>query len=140
MILLKALIDRYWPHLLIIITIGLGVWFLDHRGYERAKQEQALEEARAAAQASELRRQIEQALNERLNRIDHALAERIDAIDRRHRTHLTPIIEREIRNDPRLTDPAAGLSDSVRSALNTARRGDDSAAAEQPRRPMPAGQ
>lgn len=57
----------------------------------------------------------------KLAELDTRTAERLSQIDVEERTIVQPVITREIRNDPRLSNPAAGISNGVRDALNSAR-------------------
>jgi hypothetical protein len=124
-----AILARWWPQLALAALIVGGGWYLDHRGYRRAEAAHALADARAAAQTAALRRAMEQALADRLAAIDRNLADRIAGIEATQRTVVQPVIEREIRNDPRYTDPRCAVSDSVRDALDSARAGQPPAAA-----------
>lgn len=127
------LLGRHWPRLILLAGLAFGFWYLDHRGYQRARAEAALAEAREAARTSELLRRIEAAMNARLAEIDGRLASRVAGIERTRIT-LQPIIEREIADDPRLADPAAGVSERMLRAINAARgaAGDPAAAGEHP--------
>lgn len=121
MSILTGFLARYWMQIGILAALAFGVWYIDHRGYERAEAYYKKEEAAAQARAVALARQLEQAMTTKLNELDTRTAERLSAIDIEERTVVMPTITREIRNDPRLSDPARGVSDGVRNALNSAR-------------------
>lgn len=123
----------YWLQLGILAALAFGVWYIDHRGYQRAKHHYEQQERNAQARAVALARRIEQAMTTRLNELDRQTADRLREIDVQERTVVQPIIQREIRNDPRLSDPARGLSGELRDALNSARAASGDAAAPRER-------
>lgn len=110
MTVLATIFGRFWPHLLAATAIISAILYLEHRGYERARADQAALEARIGAR-------IALAVED----IDKRTAERIAGIDTTQRTVVQPVITREIMSAPRLSDPAAGITDELRGALNRAR-------------------
>jgi len=119
--MIVAFLTRYWPQLGILAALVLGLWYVDHRGYQRAKGHYEAAEAKAQARAEALARRLEQVMTAKLAELDTRTAERLSQIDVEERTIVQPVITREIRNDPRLSNPAAGISNGVRDALNSAR-------------------
>lgn len=111
----------YWMQISILAALAFGVWYIDHRGYERAEDHYKKQEAQAQIRAEALARQIEQTLTTKLGELDTRTAERLSQIDVEQRTVVMPTLTREIRNDPRLSDPANRLSDGVFNAVNSAR-------------------
>lgn len=116
------------PYAGFVIALGLAVWYIDHRGYQRAQEEaerDRLEESLTRAEAEQLLdkqiKQWEEKLDERLAESDARLAKRIGQIDTVNQTIIQPTLEREIRNEPRFTDPASGLTDGMFRVLNQAR-------------------
>jgi hypothetical protein len=122
-----SLLGRFWPHLAALAALLGAVWFLDHRGYQRAEREHELAEARAAAHQSELRRIIERGMAEDMQRIENSLAARLRGISQSNAATQT-IIEREVSRAPNLRSPACTMPSSVRDALNAAARAGDNPA------------
>ena len=112
----------------VLLLLG-AVWFLDHRGYQRAKHEAELADAREEASRLQMRAEIDrqvQGLEGRMQKIvsesDTRLRQQIDSIEVQNRTIIQPTITREIQNGPpRLTDPGSGITPGLRDALNAAR-------------------
>jgi hypothetical protein len=116
---MPALILRFLPHIAIAGLLLFGVWKIDQAGYRRAV---AQIERQNAAQA----RKIEALLAGEIAGLDRRMAGRLDAIEAAARTR-SIIIEREVANDPRYTDPRCALTPGVRDAVNAALRGDTAA-------------
>jgi hypothetical protein len=119
---------KYAPYGILAVLLVVGLWFVDHNGYKRAQTQDQLQTERD----NNLRLQVknwmqqqvsifEREMQIKVNESDQKLAERIDAINVEERTIVQPTIQREIRNDPRLSDPNLGLSDSLWGALNVSR-------------------
>jgi hypothetical protein len=119
---------KYAPYGILAVLLVVGLWFVDHNGYKRAQTQDQLQTERD----NNLRLQVknwmqqqvsifEREMQIKVNESDQKLAERIDAINVEERTIVQPTIQREIRNDPRLSDPSLGLSDSLWGALNVSR-------------------
>ena len=117
---MPALILRFLPHLAIAGLLLFGVWKIDQAGYRRAV---AQIERQNAAQA----RKIEVLLASEIAGLDRRVAGRLAAIEDAARTR-SIIIEKEVANDPRYTDPGCALTAGVRDAVNAALRGDPAAA------------
>lgn len=118
---LAAFFTRNWLQLGILAALAFGYWYIDNRATKREKARYEAAEVKAQARADALARQIEQTMITKLAELDTRTAERLREIDVQERTVVQPIITREIRNDPRLSDPAHGISDGVLGALNQAR-------------------
>ncbi|MFC3795307.1 hypothetical protein [Sphingobium agri] len=118
-----ALFSRIWPHLLAIAAIVGVVWYLDHRGYQRAVTDARLERAEAAAAFNILLRRSEGRLSAIVTSNDRALADKVAALRAYHSTILQPSFEKEIANDPLLARANARLSDGLLGQLNAARTG-----------------
>lgn len=110
---------RHWQIIAAIGAVLAAAWYLDHRGYQRAKQHEAIEKA----EADRIIRETEKALLQQITDIDQLTANRLGEIDTQHRTIIQPIIQREVASDPRYTDPRCAIPDSLRDSLNSARRG-----------------
>lgn len=117
--LIGAFLLRNWQHLLIGALILFAIWKIDQNGYNRAKsQAEAAERARQEME-SRIARQMEKALSERFRAIEGHVSKEVARIDAAEGSTRT-IIQKEIRNDPRLSDPARGMSDELRAALDRA--------------------
>lgn len=103
-----AILGRVWPYLALAgVIIGSMLW-IDSRGYQRAKDDQAKADARRTKE-----------LVAAIVVIDRKHAARIAAIDNTERT-VTNTLIREVQSDARYSDPA-GLSPSIVHQLNEAR-------------------
>lgn len=107
---MTALLARFWPHLAVALAVIGVLFWVDDRGYQRAKADQAALEQR-----------ISERVSDAVAEIDRRNAARFAEIDSADRTVIQPIITREIASDPRFSDPAAGITDGMRDALNRAR-------------------
>lgn len=130
---LKAL-----PYVGAVVLVGGAVWYIDHRGYERAeeyaKTEKLRDEKARLEQRSELVEQVgnvQAGLQDTVIQIDSRVGARLGRLDVEERTIVQPTIVKEIQREKRLSDPAAGITDGLRDAINTARSAS--------RRPCPAG-
>lgn len=119
---------RILPYVGFALALGLAVWYIDHRGYERAQAEaerDKLEESLTRAEAEQLLAQQirvwEEKLDEKLAESDARLAQRIGQIETVNRTIIQPTLEREIRSETRFSDPALGITDGMLRVLNQAR-------------------
>lgn len=101
---------RLLPHIGIALAVLAGVAYIDHRGYQRAQDDQAA-----------LERKITDKINDAVAEIDRKTAASLANIDTADRTIIQPTITREIASDPRYSDPACSLSGGVFDALNKAR-------------------
>ncbi|MBB5684279.1 hypothetical protein [Sphingobium boeckii] len=118
---MTALLGRYWPHLAIAAAVLFGVWWIYSSGAAAAERKAAHRQLVGEVLEQKRLRRIESAFADGLAKVDQALAARIAAIDVTERTIIQPKIEREIIRESRLSDPAAGLTDGLRAAINAAR-------------------
>lgn len=110
----------FLPHIAIAGLLGLVVWWIDHQGYQRARDDA---DRRAAKLENVLRsdlRQSEARLAGTIMETAGKTRATIDAIDLRSTTIIKPTITKEIAREARLSDPALGLSDGLRAAVNRA--------------------
>ncbi|AYJ85787.1 hypothetical protein D3Y57_07110 [Sphingomonas paeninsulae] len=119
---LPAWVLKLLPYVLALSAVLGAMWYLDHAGYQRAKADQALDHAITAAIVMRVTHDSEQRMSQQLAGIAGDLSSKVASIDEADRTIIQPTIIKEIRNDPRLSDPALGISDGLRDALNCARR------------------
>jgi hypothetical protein len=114
-----ALILRFLPHIAIAGLLLFGVWKIDQAGYRRAVAQ--IERQNRAQQAK-----IEALLAGEIAGLDRRISGRLAAIEAAARAR-SIIIEKEVANDPRYTDPRCALTPGVRDAVNAALRGDSAA-------------
>lgn len=107
--------------LLIVAAVGGALWWIDHRGYERAMNERDRLDANARLEWQGRVIEFETMLDDEIAELERSLGTRIAAIDATGRTVVNPVIEREIIREARFSDPALGISDGMRDALNAAR-------------------
>lgn len=114
-------IGRNWEIILIVALFGGGCWYLDHRGYERAQEQNRARENERALISAAVVRSIDAELDGKLAKISSAANGRIQTITTEGKTVVQPIITRELLRDPRLADPNRCLSPGLLSAINAAR-------------------
>lgn len=119
---------RLLPYISAAAALGLAVWYLEHQGYERAKHETELRDAKDALARKELKDYIDQktrdlstALQDRLTQVDASVAKRLNDLNVEEKTIVQPTLIKEIASDPRFSDPNLGITDGMRNAINTAR-------------------
>ncbi len=110
----------FLPHIAAVAAILSVMWWLDHRGYSRAKEDMAAQAARIENRVRAELRAAETRLTDQMAANDRAVAGQIAAIDAVHRTVIQPTIMRELTREKRFTDPASGIPDSVRGEVNRA--------------------
>jgi len=119
---------RLLPSAALTLALVGALWWLDQRGYARAIAER---DARDAALLGQLRETLRQ--NER--RLAASIAETAATYEQQRATiartqaTLDTLIREEIARDPRLSDPAAGLTPGLFDAVNHARAAGACAAA-----------
>ena len=111
---------RLLPHIGLALALLAVIWGIDHRGYKRAMGDRDARDARLLGQ-----------LHAELRDSEHRLAASMANIERDYETTrqslsragaaLNPIIIKEATHDPRLSDPALGLSPGLLTAVNSAR-------------------
>lgn len=117
---MPAIILRLLPYIAGVGLILAAIWYLDHRGYQRAQKDAEFERMATAIMIGKYVGKLEAEIRETISGIDRNLAARIDNIDLVQRTIIQPTIEREIRNDPRFSDNSLGITDVMRRAINRA--------------------
>jgi hypothetical protein len=123
-------LGRHWPTLACAAAVIGAAWYLDHRGYQRAKADAERRQLADAVLAEQKTRRIEKALVEAVAKIDANTGKRISAIDITERTIVQPTLQKEIRSEVRFTDPAAGITVGMLGALNAARAASCATAAD----------
>lgn len=119
---------RFLPHIGIALAIIGAMWWLDHRGYQRAMADRDARDAKILDRMRSELRQSEQRLAISIDGIAGTYDAQRKALARAGAT-LQPIILKEAVNDPRLSDPAAGLTVGLLDAINRARAAGPCAAA-----------
>lgn len=107
------------PGLTLLALIGT-LWWIDHRGYRRAMAER---DARDAALLGAMRadlRGAEMRLADRIAALDADYARQRAALAERHAA-LQPRLIQEMTREPRLADPALGLTPGLLDTVNRAR-------------------
>lgn len=115
-----ALLRPLLPHAVALAAILALLWWLDHRGYQRARTEMAAEAAHVESRLRADLRQSERQLGERIAAIDRHMATRSAALDSLHRTIIAPTVTKELARETRYSDPALGISDGLRAEINRA--------------------
>lgn len=115
---MPPLLLRFLPQGLIALALlGTLVW-IDHRGYARARRDDERERLVTAIMLTRAARESEARLTVRLGQIGSRVQGQIDALDTRHQTLILPALRKELTRETRYADPAAGISDELRAALN----------------------
>ncbi|MBB5985947.1 hypothetical protein [Sphingobium lignivorans] len=118
---MSPILLRFLPHgLVAVAVIGAYLW-IDHRGYERATRDREFERQVTALMLTRAARDVEQNLGASMAKRDEEYAAQRRSIETVRTTHQS-IITKEIGRDARLSDPALGITDELREALNAARR------------------
>lgn len=117
------------PYGAAVLGLAFAVWFIDHRGYERAEaQNKALEQKldlQAAKTDLTLNGEVEDVQNTltaSMNKLGGDLGNRIDSIDATNKTIIQPTITKEIAGAPILTSTTCALPDGLWGSINQARR------------------
>lgn len=115
-----AMVRPFLPHIAALAALLAAIWYLDHRGYERARRDAAADAALMENKVRSQLRQTERRLAGRIDAIDRGVADQIAGIDATHRTVIQPTIMKELSRETRYGDPAAGISDGLRTEVNRA--------------------
>jgi len=118
--MMPAALLRFAPHIGLALALGFAVWWVDHQGYGRAMADRDRRDAGMLLQIRAELRQSEQRLAITIDGIASDYQRQRDALSRAGAT-LQPIILKEAARDPRLSDPAAGLTPGLLDAINRAR-------------------
>lgn len=123
-----AIVAPFVPFVALAALLMGAVWFLDHRGYERAERdaERRWQEQIAIAAADARRRERETA--SAINKIDKNTSERLKNLQVKRQT-IVQNITQELANDPRYYNREFALSDRVQHYINSARAESSVAAA-----------
>lgn len=118
----------YGLQILLLIAVLGGLWYVDHRGYQRADNEHKLKDAQTATlqaqintAVSDLRGKFQQDLQQIVQRHDAELFRKLNDLDITEKTIVQPTLVKEIASAPHLTDPAYGITDGMLRVLNQAR-------------------
>jgi hypothetical protein len=118
---LGAFFSKYGLQLAILAAIVGGLWYVDHRGFERAKAEDLARANERALITQAVVSKVDGDLAGKLNAIGGQLGIKIDTLDREGKTVVQPIITRELAADPRLAAPGSCLTPGLLDAINAAR-------------------
>lgn len=111
---------RLLPHIGIALALAAALWWIDHRGYSRAMADRDARDARLLGQLHAALRDSEQRLAASMAGIEGDYEAARLSVSRTGAA-LQPIIIEEAAHDPRLSDPALGLSPGLLDAVNRAR-------------------
>jgi hypothetical protein len=121
--LIKAL-----PYIGAVLLVGLAVWYIDHKGYQRAEEKAKLEQAENDKFRLEVKgyinqrvKDVEVGLQSIVSKNDENLHRRLSELDTENKTIVQPTLIREINNDPRFSNPDLGITDGMLKAINQAR-------------------
>jgi hypothetical protein len=117
---MPAFFWKFLPHGMIVLAVLGGVLFIHHKGEQAAEQRMELAAAVQARLNAQVVRKIQAALTESVDAIDQNHAAAIANIETVNRTIIQPTLQREINRETRFSDPASGLSDGLRAAINSA--------------------
>ena len=116
------------PYVGAVALVGGAVWYIDHRGYERAEEEAKARETERQLFQAQLEIKLQRMVNDSETRMaakiiesDQRITEQLANIDQVNRTIVQPTLIKEIQNEARLSDPSAGITDGMRGAINSAR-------------------
>ena len=110
---------RYLPHLLIVLAVLAGVWWLQHIGYERATRDRDAADAKLHAAIIADLRTFEKNSAERENKRGAELTGRLDRLNVMASAGQERIIK-EMTHEERYTDPDLGIPAVVRDEINRA--------------------
>lgn len=130
---------KVFPYIAAAAALIGAVWYIDHKGYQRAKHEEELADAKRKADMAEFERLlaikvkgIEDSMQTAINTSDANVLSRMSSIDTVNKTIIQPTLTKEIHSETRFTDPSAGITDGMLRELNRARSFSE-------QRPCPAG-
>ena len=116
------------PYIGAILLVGGAVWYIDHRGFERAEAEAIARDNERKLMEAELERvlelkvgELETAMQTAINESDARVVNSIDRLNVVNRTIIQPTLVKEIQSETRFSDPAAGITDGMLRELNRAR-------------------
>lgn len=119
---------RLLPYGAAVLALGAAVWFIDHRGYQRAEDEARSREQERQLQAAEFKLIVQDYVHESENRMilaitsrDGELVKSLQSIRDTNRTIIQPTLTKEIHSEARFTDPSSGITDGMLRELNRAR-------------------
>ncbi|GEM_PF-1519391 len=118
--MMPAWLARLLPHAGLVLALAAALWWSDRQGHERAM---AQRDARDAIMLDRMRAALRQSEQRLAVSIEDAAATYRGqrAAIARAETVLHALIREETARDPRLSDPAAGLTPGLLDAVNRAR-------------------
>lgn len=116
------------PYGLAALALLGAVLYIDHKGYQRSQTEAKARELQQQVQRDQMAilfqkytQQSQDAMTQRMLDFDGRLLTSLSHNSEVSRTVIQPTLVKEIQRETRFSDPAAGISDGMRGALNTAR-------------------
>jgi hypothetical protein len=116
-----AVIKPLLPHIAIAAALGFAVWYLDHKGYQRAKEDAERAKMENALIVADIVMQSERRMAGKVNAAATVTTDAIAAINATNQTIIQPTLVKELQRETRFTDPATGISIGLRDAINAAR-------------------
>jgi hypothetical protein len=111
----------------ILLLIG-AVWYIDHRGFERAEAQATARENERKQLLAEFNRvmaektkNLEGSMQTAITQSDAMVVKALTGLDITNKTIIQPTLMKEIQSETRFTDPAAGLTVGMQESLNRAR-------------------
>lgn len=105
-----------------------GLWYVDHRGYQRAENEAQQRETKRQldlqifnAMLAQQTKDLEESMQSAIMDSDGRVVGALQSLDVTNKTVIQPTLTREIQRETRFTDPATGISDGMLRELNRAR-------------------
>lgn len=117
---MAALLARLLPHATVVLAVLAALWWIDHQAASRTRAQIETANARLQNQLRADLRDAERTLTERIAGID-AETGRAQAAIEHSRMIVQPTIIKELSRETRYSDPALGLSDGLRKAIDRAR-------------------
>ncbi|MDF0540768.1 hypothetical protein PX699_00300 [Sphingobium sp. H39-3-25] len=118
---MPAWLIRILPHVLVVAAVLGAIWWIDHRGYARARKDAAYERMVTATMIVRARRDSEAAMAAEIAAIGRTVGDQVAGIRQINRTIVQPTLTKEIASNARYSDPAAGVSVQLLDAINAAR-------------------
>lgn len=119
---------RLLPYGAAAVALAGAVWFIDHRGYQRAEDEAKAREKERQLQAAQFELIVQSYVHDSENRMilamtsrDGDLVKTLQSMRELNRTVIQPTLVKEIQSEARFSDPALGITDGMLRELNRAR-------------------
>lgn len=119
---------KVFPYIAGALALLGAVWYIDHRGYQRAKDQDKLAEQQRKTELAQFElamakqvQGLQESMQTAINNSDSNLIDRMNGIQTVNKTVIQPTLTKEIQSEKRFTDPTAGITDGMLRELNRAR-------------------